>query len=134
MKFDIFKRIFNKELKVRTYQIKNLKEYIEKKKEYKLKFNPRVQRLKNHKNLKVFVVNGELIRDNVDIDFVMGGNGARYLYIPINEIWVESKYKKELKDILLHEYSELNLMKKGYNYEKAHDLASIKELKLRTKS
>ena len=134
MKINIFKKIFNKEVKTRTYEIKNLKKYLKKKEKYKLPVNPKIKKLKRYNGYKVFTVNGKLIRDNIDIDFVEGGKGARYLYIPIDEIWVESKYKKELKDILLHEATESDLMKKGYNYEKAHDLASIKELGLRTKS
>ncbi len=129
------KEIFDKEPKLRTYQIKNLNDYFEKKKKYVLKIDPRIKGLKDYKKFKVFSVDGEKIRDNLDMDFVMGGNGSRYLYIPMNEIWIEGVYVKtpELKFILLHEYTELKLMEKGYNYCKAHDTASAKELRIRRK-
>ena len=69
------------------------------------------------------------------MDFVMGGNGARYVYVPMNEIWIENLYVKgkEFKFVLFHEYTELKLMKKGYTYCMAHDTASAKELSIRRK-
>jgi hypothetical protein len=122
--------IFKLQPRIRNERIKNLKKYLKKNSEFRLLFNPRLERLEDYKGFKVFIVNGELIRNKLDIDFVMGGNGCRYLYIPIDEIWIEKSYAKneELKEILLHEYTELELMKKGYTYEKAHDNASVKEL------
>jgi len=133
--YKFFKHIFDKEVKIRTYEIKDFKKYLKKKERYELPINPRKKRLKSYKGCKVFIVNGELIRDNIDIDYVMGGNGFRYLYIPIDEIWVEDKYykTKEFNYIVYHEHSELKLMRKGLNYSDAHDLASIKELVKRGK-
>lgn len=131
---DIFKKeIFNIEPRIREYVINNLKTYLKKKSNFRLKFNPRLKKLKIYHNFKVFLVDGELIRNKLDIDFVMGGNGFRYLYIPVNEIWIDDAYKnsKEVNYIILHEFIELNLMKHGINYSKAHDLASVKELKER---
>ncbi len=134
--YNFFKKeVLEKQPKLRDFAIKNLKRYLQDKSEFNLEFNPRIRKLKNYHNYKFFIVNGELIRDKIDIDFVMGGNGFRYLYIPIDEIWVEKDYikSKEIKYILLHEYTELSLMKKGINYPNAHDIASIKELRLRRK-
>ncbi len=136
-RFNFFeKEIFKEEPKIRTFIIKNLKKYLKEKTKFKLKFNPRIKKLKNYHGFKVYSVNGELIRDKIDIDFIMGGNGSRYVYIPLNEIWVEKPYSKgkELNYVLLHEYIELNLMKHGMNYSEAHDLASAKELMMRRKS
>ena len=103
---------------------------MKKKERYELPINPRKKRLKSYKGYKIFIVNGELIRNKIDIDYIMGGNGFRYLYIPIDEIWVEDKYykTKEFNYIVYHEYSESRLMRRGLNYSDAHDLASIKEL------
>ncbi|MEK6835063.1 MAG: hypothetical protein AABX61_02250 [Nanoarchaeota archaeon] len=133
---DIFKKeIFNIEPRIREYVINNLKNYLKKKSKFKLKFNPRLKKLKTHHHYNIFLVDGELIRNKLDIDFVMGGNGFRYLYIPVNEIWIDDAYKnsKEINYIILHEFIELNLMRHGINYSKAHDLASVKELKERRK-
>ena len=134
--YEFFKKeIFKIEPKVRKNMIKNLKDYLKEKLKFKLKFNPRLKRLKNYKGYKVYIVNGIFIRNKLDIDFVMGGNGLRYLYIPIDEIWIDNAYKdsKEINYILLHEFTELNLMKHGITYSKAHDLASVKELIKRRK-
>ena len=131
--YKFFKHIFDKEVKIRTYEIKDFKKYLKKKERHKLTLNPRIKKLKSYNGYKVFIVNGELIRNKIDIDYVMGGNGLRYLYVPIDEIWVEDKYykTKEFNYIVYHEYTELMLMKRGLNYSDAHDLASIKELKKR---
>ena len=135
-KEEIKKEVFETEPKLRNwYKIKNIKKYIERKSKYKLKFDPRIKKLKNYKGYKIFIVDGELLRNELDIDFVMGGNGLHYLYIPIDEIWVDKIYykTKEVNAIILHEYTELKAMKQGIGYEKAHDMASFKELMKRRK-
>lgn len=132
----IEKEIFEIQTKLRNDVIKDLKKYIKKNSEFKLFFDPRIKKLDDYKGCKVYIVNGELIRKKIDIDFVMGGNGLRYLYVPIDEIWIDDAYEdsNEINQILLHEHTETELMKKGLSYGKAHDNASIKELKLRRKS
>jgi len=65
----------------------------------------------NFKNYKIFLVDGEKIRDNIFIDFVEGGNPARYSFIPKNEIWIEYIFSKEdIAATILHEYLECNYM------------------------
>ena len=39
-----------------------------------------------YKGYKVFNVDGNYIRDNIDIDFVGGGNPARYQYVPQGDL------------------------------------------------
>lgn len=84
---------------------------------------------------KVRSVDGEWIRDNVDVDFVEGGNPARYGYIPIDEIWIEDNLKDlDARATLLHELVEECLMQRdGLTYDDAHDEAAIVEREYRRK-
>jgi hypothetical protein len=82
---------------------------------------------------KVYYVNGALIREKIDIDYCLGGNGARYSYVPETEFWLdETPEKEDHAPTLLHEYEELRKMKdKDWGYDKAHDYASGIEKKYR---
>ena len=73
------------------------------------------------KNIKVWIVDGELVRDLFFIEFTEGGHDKVYHFIPKREVWIDDDVsKKEIKFILLHELHERNLMSKGWNYQKAH--------------
>ena len=39
--------------------------------------------------VKIFLVDGELIRDKLDIEFTMSGHHWRYHFIPKDEIWID---------------------------------------------
>lgn len=82
---------------------------------------------------KLFLVDGEYVRNNVDIDFVAGGNPARYAYCPENEIWIEEVYDDvDIAATTMHEYHETILMRDhGKDYDKAHAAASKLEKKFR---
>lgn len=74
--------------------------------------------------LQVWEVNGRVIREHVDADFVSGGNPQRYSYEPENEIWVErGTPKSEIRAVTLHEVHEGMSMERGMSYNDAHDLA-----------
>lgn len=84
--------------------------------------------------LTAYIVNGERVRNEIDIDFTMGGSSARYLYVPLNEIWLDGNMNAlDATATLLHEYSEYLSMMDGKSYEAAHDLASADEQFLRDK-
>jgi len=54
--------------------------------------------------ITVWLVDGKLIRDTLDVDFVAGGHYFRYQWIPEGEIWIEADTPKdELRHFLLHE-------------------------------
>lgn len=78
-------------------------------------------------------VDGEYVRDNIDIDFVEGGNPGRYGYVPEEEIWLDDPIDDgDVVPTLVHEYVEAKLMiGNGIDYEKAHDIASKFEKKVR---
>jgi len=69
---------------------------------------------------KIYEVDGEWIRNNLDVGFGTGGHGLVHSYIPLDEVWVypitENKWS-----IALHEMIEFNLMKnEGMEFEEAH--------------
>lgn len=75
--------------------------------------------------LKVWVVNGELVRDLFFIDFTEGGHDKVYKFIPESEIWIDDDLEiSEMNFVLLHELHERNLMSKGEDYDSAHKSSS----------
>jgi hypothetical protein len=78
------------------------------------------------KKIKVYIVNGELVRDLFFIDFADGGHDKVYSFIPEAEIWIDDDiiHEKERKFILLHEMHERNCMAKGATYSEGHASAT----------
>ena len=83
--------------------------------------------------IKIFLINGEVVRDLYKTDFVEGGHGYVYEWIPKDEIWIDNKLKsKEIPVIILHEFTERTLMKfKNIPYDRAHLAASKVEFEHR---
>ena len=83
--------------------------------------------------LRVCAVDGEAIRNLLDVDFTMGGNAARYPYVPDGEIWVdESMSPLDTAATILHEALEYHDMRdRGHAYDPAHTFASEGEIALR---
>jgi hypothetical protein len=96
----------------------------------------RIKRITDLNGVAVWLVDGVAIRGGLragDIDFTMGGQGYRYLYVPEEEIWIDKANAQpgDLEPVIWHEYLERNLMKGGINYDGAHALASGLEATLR---
>ena len=90
--------------------------------------NFRLMSLPNYWGFHVYVVNGKLVRNMVDIEFSIGGNGIRYEYIPDQELWLDSALlHEEYNAVLRHEAVEATLMKQGTPYEQAHEQANKAE-------
>ena len=71
--------------------------------------------------VKVWVVDGELVRDVFYIDFTEGGHDKVYKFVPAGEVWVDDDVTPaERGFILLHELHERALMARGWPYAKAH--------------
>lgn len=79
--------------------------------------------------LKIWLVNGEAVRDFFFIDYAFGGHDKVYSFIPKNEIWIEKVLgKREKRFILIHELHERYLMAKYHlTYHEAHLKATILE-------
>lgn len=87
-------------------------------------------------DIEVWLVNGKAVRDRYKTDFIEGGHGYVYPWVPNNEIWLEDgpHIDKEGPVILLHEFLERTLMKyKKMSYDKAHDIAAKNEFPERHK-
>lgn len=81
------------------------------------------------KKVKIWVVNGELVRSLFFLDFTEGGHDRVYPFIPKNEVWIDDDiYPKERKFVLLHELHERNLMGKGWSYDESDKRKMIKDI------
>lgn len=78
---------------------------------------------------RVYLVNGEQVRDNLYIWFGIGGHGRVHAFIPNNEIWIElcKSYEYTARTII-HEIHEYKRMAKIPFYH-AHLSALAEELK-----
>lgn len=83
----------------------------------------------------VYVVENNHVMTNYDMDFMAGGNGYRFDFIPKDEIWLASTLPdEEFRFTLFHELIERYLMQDfSYDYDKAHKIANFFERKLRAK-
>jgi len=68
-------------------------------------------------DLKVWIVDGELVRSAIFIEFTEGGHDKVYAFVPENEIWLDDDLSaEEMRFIFLHELYERNLMLKNWSY------------------
>lgn len=73
------------------------------------------------RRLKVYVVNGELVRGLYHLDFTGGGHDFIYNFIPPNEVWIDDDLNpRERPYYVLHELNERRLMAAGWTYNRAH--------------
>jgi hypothetical protein len=83
----------------------------------------RLKEIKKYSNskVKIYVVNGFIVRGIFFIDFTEGGHDKVYNFVPKNEIWIDDALSsKELKFVLIHEAHERELMNKGMSYDDSH--------------
>jgi hypothetical protein len=86
--------------------------------------------------VKIYLVDADHVRDDIDIDMTMGGHSYVYPnYIPEDEIWIDEEMNKEDRySTIVHEITERNEMRNRHlEYNKAHDDASAAEIKVRKK-
>jgi len=75
--------------------------------------------------IKVWIVDGALVRTVFFMDFTEGGHDQVYKFVPKGEVWLDDDLsEKEIKLILLHELHERCLMSQGWDYDTAHRKAS----------
>ena len=69
---------------------------------------------------KIYEVDGEWIKNNIDVGFGTGGHGLVHSYIPMDEVWVYPVIENKWS-IALHEIVENKLMKiREMKYKEAH--------------
>ena len=83
--------------------------------------------------VKVWIVDGNLVRSYYKTDYTEGGHGYVYPWVPRREIWIEDGVdRRELPFIVCHEYLERRLMRdERLDYESAHAICSRVEFELR---
>lgn len=92
--------------------------------------DPRVRLLGRVAGLPVYLVSGQIVRNELDIDFTQGGNASVYpTYVEPDEIWVETSLKTlDRMATALHEIVERDQMiRNGKTYDDAHEVASANE-------
>jgi hypothetical protein len=78
------------------------------------------------------MVDGKVIRQYIDPEFVFGGHDLVYPYVPKGEIWLDVNMDPaEVPYVLLHEKVERDLMAQNKSYDMAHDFAVSSEKELR---
>jgi hypothetical protein len=91
---------------------------------------PRLRLLGRVAGLPIYLVSGEKVRNEIDIDFTQGGNDGVYpFYVPAGEIWVDDAlHGLDRTATALHEMVERDLMvHHGMEYDPAHEIASSYE-------
>jgi hypothetical protein len=83
--------------------------------------------------VKVWIVDGNLVRSYYKTDYTEGGHGVVYPWVPRREIWIEGAVDhREVPFIVAHEYTEHRLMRdEGLDYDRAHEIAAKMEFHLR---
>lgn len=91
---------------------------------------PRIKRLGYISGLPIYVVSGEKVRNEIDLDFTQGGNEAAYPgYVPPGEIWIDdAMHVLDRLATIFHEIVERNMvLYGGIDYDDAHDIALERE-------
>jgi hypothetical protein len=83
--------------------------------------------------VRVWLVDGNLVRSYYKTDYTEGGHGYVYPWVPEAEIWIEDGVdRREVPFIVSHEYLERRLMRdEGIDYDRAHEICSRLEFDLR---
>ena len=91
----------------------------------KIVFSNIHKKLLKNGNFKIWLVNGEAVRDEFRIDFAGGGHSKVYRFIPEDEIWIDDDISpNERRFIIIHELEERKLMSRGRKYHDAHFIAT----------
>jgi hypothetical protein len=82
---------------------------------------PYLAHLGRHERLDAHLVDGEWIRNHLDIDFTNGAHHLTRPYIPREEIWVdrEAPGAGELEFLVRHQVRQRELMLRGVSYLRA---------------
>lgn len=111
---------FEKEERENSTEVRRISESNLDKKELLEKIKKRMFK-KFSGEIKIWLVDGNLVRSFFLLDYCEGGHDKVYPFIPQNEIWIEAAISpKERKFIILHELHERYLMSQGKSYKNAH--------------
>jgi transposase InsO family protein len=81
---------------------------------------PYIERLGNHGDLDIWVVDGSYVRGHIDEEFTNFGQHYRYPYIPKNELWLDQEAEHNERTFFIeHLLIEHRLMQQGVPYSEA---------------
>jgi hypothetical protein len=84
--------------------------------------------------IRVWIVDGYLVRKNFYPDFGFSGNDLAYRFIPEKEIWIDGQISAEETEYsIATELMERDLMSKGKNYSESYEAAIADNLDKRRK-
>jgi hypothetical protein len=76
------------------------------------------------KGIKIWIVDGYLVRKNIFPDFGFSGNDLVYHFIPPKEIWIDGQVScEEMEYSITQEQKERELMQAGRSYSDAYETA-----------
>ena len=128
---DFFLELFKKrKILTKKYGYEKAKQMLRSK--LKTSEDLRLELIDEIEEIKIHLIDGTLLRQNLDPSFCFGGHWKVYDYIPQGEVWIDNVPKKEeQKYIIIHELYELDLMTQGKKYNNAHDFANAAEKEAR---
>lgn len=87
-----------------------------------------LEKIEDIGKLEVWIVDGRKIRERVDREFTNFGQHYHFNFIPENEFWIDKEAVPDERWFFIeHLLTEYKLMKNGLPYEKATELAGMKE-------
>lgn len=95
---------------------------------------PRTKLLGRVQGLPVYLVDGEAIRNEREIEFTSGGHDLVYPHlVPFREVWIDDAIHGTIDRMatVFHEVIERDLMEDGWTYDRAHGVASRLETQFR---
>jgi hypothetical protein len=96
---------------------------------------PYIKKFSEVSGFKVFIVDGEYIRDNIDEEFTNYGQNYQFKFVPKNELWIDKErvgweYKYYVNSMLTIN----RLLSKGISHGEAIKIADKEERSERAKS
>jgi hypothetical protein len=89
---------------------------------------PKKQKIDKIGDVNIYIVDGDYIRNYIDIDFTNFGQHYRFDFIPEKEFWIDHVAdKSEIDFFITHLLKEYQLMRNKMSYKKANELADVKE-------
>lgn len=96
---------------------------------------PYLKKIDNISGLRIWLVDGQYIRNHIDKEFTNFGQHYRFKFIPVTELWIDKENDPgEEKYFIDHLLVEHKLMAQGLNYEQALDKADVAERRERSRS
>lgn len=96
---------------------------------------PYIKQISTVSDIKVWLVDGRYIRDNIDVEFPNFGQHYRFNYIPKDEFWIDQRETTGEESFYIeHLLIEHKHMAQGASYEDAITKANSAEKRMRKKA